>query len=80
MITWILAASIVVNMILLIVIAMLVYLHMLAQAEATHARQEWCIWENRFFEAQALVRSKFGSHMSPSGLRTEIGIKDMMSE
>lgn len=71
---WLLGFSVLLNIGLLVVIAVLVYALMSAQNEAFHNHTQWERWENEFYHIQRLVFEKWEYHISPSGLKTEMKI------
>ena len=76
---WLLGISIVVNILFALIIAAAIYNVVTAQNEAHHNHEQWAKWENRWYEAQALVHKEFNCHISPSGLPTEMKITKLGS-
>ncbi len=72
---WFLGVSVVLNILLALGVACLVYGVITAQNEAFHNHQEWSKWELRWYEAQAIVSEKLDHHLSPSGLQRPVEIK-----
>lgn len=77
---WLLGISVILNILLALAIAALIYGLLTAQNEAFHHHQQWETWEGRWHELQALVSEKFNCHVSPSGLKTQIELKPHKSD
>jgi hypothetical protein len=71
---WLLGFSVVLNIGLLVVVAVLVYCLVSAQNEAFHNHSQWERWEHEFYNVQRLVFEKWECHISPSGLKSEMKI------
>ena len=62
---WLLGISVVLNILLGLFVAALVFGKITADNEAFHAREEWKKWEERFYESQGILMNDHNLFLSP---------------